>query len=47
MTRLRLPKKKDIERLSSQDAKDHIEALRKEIRKHDYLYYYEEQTPNL
>ena len=39
MTKLRLPKKKNIARLSSQDAKDHIEALRKEIRKHDYLYY--------
>jgi len=39
VTRLRLPKKKNIKRLSSQDAKDHIEALHKEIRKHDYLYY--------
>lgn len=39
-------KQKTIEQLSREDAKRHLDTLRREIRRHDHLYYVE-NTPEI
>lgn len=39
MAKVKPLQQKTIEQLSRRDAKRHIDVLRQEIRKHDYLYY--------